>query len=81
MTHIFSKDETVRHRRQGPQGRVEEARAEIYTVIARLPVEADGHVEPEELPVEADGQIRYRIRSQADNIERVVPEEQLVRPL
>lgn len=68
MTHIFSKDETVRHRRQGPQGRVEEAQAEVYTVIARL-------------PVEADGQIRYRIRSQGGNIERVVPEEQLVRPL
>ncbi len=68
MAHIFSKDETVRHRRQGPQGRVEAAQADIYTVIARL-------------PVEADGQIRYRIRSQAGNVERVVPEEQLVRPL
>lgn len=33
------------------------------------------------MPIEADGRIRYRIRSKSDNVERVVTEDQLSRPL
>ncbi len=40
----------------------------VYTIIARM-------------PIEADGRIRYRIRSKTENVERVVTEDQLSRPL
>jgi len=36
----------------------------IYTVI-------------QQLPIEADGRIKYRIKSQSENFERVVTEDQL----
>ena len=38
----------------------------IYTVVSRLPIEADGRP-------------RYRIKSKTENIERVVTEEQISR--
>ncbi len=66
MAHAFTKDEDVRHHVQGPQGRIEAGRSNIYTIVARM-------------PVEADGRLRYRIRSKSDNVERVVAEEQLSR--
>ncbi len=67
MAHIFSKDDDVCHQQQGPQGRADISRANVYTVIARM-------------PVESDGRIRYRIRSKTENVERVVTEDQLSRP-
>ena len=36
----------------------------IYTIVQRL-------------PIEADGRLRYRIKSKSGNIERVVTEDQL----
>ncbi len=36
----------------------------VYTVV-------------QQLPIESDGRIRYRIKSQSENIERVVTEDQL----
>ncbi|KQW22266.1 hypothetical protein ASC80_02415 [Afipia sp. Root123D2] len=68
MMHAFSKDDDVRHHAQGPQGRTELSESNIYTVVARM-------------PVESDGRLRYRIRSKTENVERVVTEDQLSRPL
>jgi hypothetical protein len=68
MSHAFSKDDDVRHQAQGPQGRAETNPSNIYTVVARM-------------PVEADGRLRYRIRSNPETVERVVTEHQLRRPL
>lgn len=64
MAHIFSKDEDVYHQHQRPQGRSDNVRSNIYTVISRM-------------PIEADMRIRYRIRSKTENLERIVPEDQL----
>jgi len=36
----------------------------IYTIVQRM-------------PIEADGRLRYRIKSKSENIERVVTEDQL----
>jgi len=49
---------------QGPQGRKVLKDRTIYTVTARM-------------PIEADGRSRYRIRSKTEMIERVVTEEQI----
>jgi hypothetical protein len=64
MAQVFLKDEDVYHQRQGPQGRSDNVRSNIYTVISRM-------------PIEADMLIRYRIRSKSDNVERIVTEDQL----
>lgn len=64
MPFAYNLNEDVHHRRQGPQGRTEAAASTIYTIVRRM-------------PVEADGRLRYRIRSKADNTERVVTEDQL----
>ena len=66
MPHNFSINEDVHHQGQGPQGRAEKAPSDVYTIIGRM-------------PVEADGRLRYRIRSKTENIERIVTEEQLSR--
>lgn len=68
MPHAYAKNDDVRHLIQGPQGRAESVRSDVYTVVARM-------------PVEADGRLRYRIRSKTENVERVVTEDQLSRPL
>ena len=68
MPYAFSKDDDVRHHVQGPQGRADAVRSDVYTVVSRM-------------PLEADGRLRYRIRSKTENIERVVTEDQLSRPL
>jgi hypothetical protein len=47
-----------------PQGRDVPKKRSIYTVTARL-------------PIEADGRSRYRIKSKTEKIERVVTEEQI----
>ena len=68
VIHMFSKDDDVCHQPQGPQGRLNDRQENVYTVIARLPIEMDGRV-------------RYRIRSKTGNVERIVTEDQLTRPL
>ncbi|OKO82987.1 hypothetical protein [Bradyrhizobium sp. NAS96.2] len=64
MTYAYKLNEDVHHLGQGPQGRAETDQPAIYTIVQRM-------------PIEADGRLRYRIRSKAGNIERVVTEEQL----
>ena len=65
-THVIrlKLNEDVHHQPQGPQGRAATDRPMVYTVVQRMPIEADGRV-------------RYRIKSKSDNVERVVTEEQL----
>ena len=64
MSHGYKLNDDVYHRGQGPQGRMTVEKRTVYTVIQRM-------------PVEADGRIRYRIRSEEEKIERVVTEDQL----
>jgi hypothetical protein len=64
MAHIYKPKDDVRHQVQGPQARMAVEKPTIYTVI-------------QQLPIEADGRIRYRIKSQSENFERVVTEDQL----
>ncbi len=67
MAPTFSVNDDVHHHMQKPQGREVEARRDLYTVVACLPIESDGRQ-------------RYRIKSAAENFERVVTEDQLSRP-
>jgi hypothetical protein len=64
MSHAYKLNEDVLHRGQGPQGRVEIEQPKVYTIVRRM-------------PIEADGRLRYRIKS--ENIERVVTEDELSR--
>lgn len=64
MSHAYKLNENVRHQPQGPRGRAEADPPMIYTVVQRM-------------PIEADGRIRYRIKCKSENIERVVTEDQL----
>lgn len=64
MSHTYKLNQDVRHRPQGPQGRAESDQPMVYTIVQRM-------------PIEADGRLRYRIKSKSDNVERVVTEEQL----
>ena len=64
MPHIYKLRDDVRHLGQGPQGRTTIDKPTVYTVVHCL-------------PIEADGRIRYRIKSQSENFERVVTEDQL----
>lgn len=66
MSHSFAINDDVHYQRQGPQGRAEKSQSDVYTVIGRM-------------PIEADGRLRYRIKSKPDNVERIVTEEQLSR--
>jgi hypothetical protein len=66
MAYAFSINDYVHHRLQRPQGRASNDERPVYTVVAQL-------------PIEADGVIRYRIKSNTENFERVVTEEQLSR--
>ena len=67
MSYAYKLNEDVHHQRQGPQGRAETDPPMVYTVVRRM-------------PIEADGRLRYRIRSKSDNTERVVTEDQLSYP-
>jgi hypothetical protein len=49
---------------QGPQGRDVQKQRDVYTITARMPIEADGRP-------------RYRIKSKTEKVERVVTEEQI----
>ena len=64
MGYIFSVNDNVHHQTQRPQGRADNGERAVYTVVACL-------------PIEADGRIRYRIKSKIENIERVVTEDEL----
>jgi hypothetical protein len=64
MSHAYKPDEDVHHRHQGPQGRVAIESPMVYTIVQRM-------------PIEADGRLRYRIKSKSENIERVVTEDEL----
>jgi hypothetical protein len=64
MSHAYKVNEDVRHQSQGPRGRAKTDPPMIYTIVQRMPIEADGRV-------------RYRIKSKSENIERVVTEDQL----
>jgi hypothetical protein len=61
--HYAVHEDVVLHP-QGPQGRVVPRQRDVYTITARLPIEADGRA-------------RYRIRSKVEKVERVVTEEQI----
>jgi hypothetical protein len=64
MSYAYKLNEDVHHRAQGPQGRAAADPPMIYTIVQRM-------------PIEADGRLRYRIKSKSENIERVVTEDQL----
>src|SRR5205085_11213523 len=64
MSHAYKLNDHVRHQPQRAQGRAELDPPMAYTIVQRM-------------PIEADGRLRYRIRSKSENIERVVTEDQL----
>ena len=64
MSYAYKLNQDVRHQAQGPQGRATTDSPMIYTIVQRM-------------PIEADGRLRYRIKSKSENIERVVTEDQL----
>jgi hypothetical protein len=66
MAHSYAINDDVHHQLQGPQGRAGIKERSVYTVVSRLPIEADGRP-------------RYRIKSKTENVERVVTEEQISR--
>ncbi len=66
MEYIYHIDDDVLHQFQGPQGRDVIEQSNVYTIIALLPIEADGRP-------------RYRIKSKEENFERVVTEDLLSR--
>ena len=64
MSHAFKPNVDVHHQPKGPQRRVATEPSMVYTIVQRM-------------PIEADGRLRYRIKSKSENIERVVTEDQL----
>jgi hypothetical protein len=66
MERIYHVDDNALHQFQGPQGRDVIEQSNVYTIIALLPIEADGRP-------------RYRIKSKEENLERVVTEDLLSR--
>jgi hypothetical protein len=66
MEHVYHIDDDVFRQVDGPQGRDVVVQSNVYTILALL-------------PVEADGRLRYRIKSKEENFERIVTEEALSR--
>jgi hypothetical protein len=64
MAYNYAVNDDVLFELQGPQGRDVPKRRSVYTITARL-------------PIEADGRFRYRIKSKTEKVERVVTEEQI----
>jgi hypothetical protein len=63
MPCIFSINDDVHHQAQRPpQGRADNGERSVYTVVACL-------------PIEADGRIRYSIKSKTEIFERVGEDE------
>ena len=63
-TYHYAINDSVLLRPQGPQGRDAPKQRNVYSITARLPIEADGRA-------------RYRIKSETEKVERVVTEEQI----
>ena len=42
MAHIFSINDNVHYQAQRPQGRADDGERTVYTIVAHLPIEADG---------------------------------------
>ena len=66
MPHTYKLNEDVHHQGQGPQGRITFEQPKVYTIVQRM-------------PIEADGRIRYRIKSKSENIEGIATEDELSR--
>ncbi|MEA2907935.1 MAG: hypothetical protein QOJ15_16 [Bradyrhizobium sp.] len=66
MEHIYHVDDDVLHQFQGPQGRDLVGQSNAYTIIALLPVEADGRP-------------RYHIKSKEKTFEQVAAGDLLSR--
>jgi hypothetical protein len=64
MAYNYAINDDVLLLLQGPQGRDLPRQRNVYTITARLPIEADGRP-------------RYRIKSKTEKVERVVTEEQI----
>jgi hypothetical protein len=64
MAYNYAINDDVLLLLQGPQGRDLPRQPNVYTITARLPIEADGRP-------------RYRIKSKTEKVERVVTEEQI----
>jgi len=64
MPYNYAINDSVLLQLQGPQGRDVPKQRTVYTITARLPIEADGRP-------------RYRIKSETEKVERVVTEEQI----
>jgi hypothetical protein len=64
MDHTYHIDDHVFRQIDGPQSREVVEQSNVYTILALLPVEADGRP-------------RYRIKSKEENFERVVTEDAL----
>ena len=64
MAYNYAINDNVLLHLQGPQGRDVPREQNVYTITARMPIEADGRP-------------RYRVKSQAEKVERVVTEEQI----
>jgi hypothetical protein len=64
MEHTYHIDDHVLRQTDGPQGRGVVERSNVYTILALL-------------PVEADGRLRYRIKSKEEDFERIVTEDTL----
>lgn len=64
MAYNYAINDNVLLQLQGPQGREVPKQRNVYTITARLPIEADGRP-------------RYRIKCETEKVERVVTEEQI----
>ena len=64
MPYNYAINDDVLLQLQGPQGRDVQKQRDVYTITARMPIEADGRP-------------RYRIKSKTEKVERVVTEEQI----
>ena len=64
VPYNYAIDDDVLLQLQGPQGRDVQKQRDVYTITARMPIEADGRP-------------RYRIKSKTEKVERVVTEEQI----
>ncbi len=64
MAYHYAINDSVLLHFQGPQGRDVPKQRNVYTIMARLPIEADGRP-------------RYRIKCDTEKAERVVTEEQI----
>ena len=64
MPYNYAINDSVLLLFQGPQGRETPKQRNVYTITARL-------------PIEADGRLRYRIKCETEKVERVVTEEQI----